>query len=287
MDELLQTTLDYIKKQAPQEYAKLDAEPEKKKEIILAARSAIEEEIKLASIGKSLTGEKAKSQQGEQVKFVSTELAKHLPEHRIQMIRKGLEIPTYRLNIRREGSKSFVDITRNGKTFKESRQLTTTSDIDLAKVIQYASILVEAVLLVVQAVGISIEVSDSIVAKVADEVAETVQSSSLLQKAIQHLQDVWENGGSAWDKATAIFSLIQDSYSAGILWEIIKGLCSNMSTWDWIKTAAIVSAMIIAAVATDGAALIAKIVLMLNSAYEFGKKLDNLTELQEIQKSLK
>ena len=41
-----------------------------------------------------------------------------------------------------------------------------------------------------------------------------------------------------------------------------------MSTWDWIKTAGIVSAMIIAAIATDGAALIAKIVLALNSACE-------------------
>ena len=66
-----------------------------------------------------------------------------------------------------------------------------------------------------------------------------------------------------------------------------KGLCSNMSTWDWLKTAGIVSAMIVAALATDGAALIAKIVLALNSAYEFIKKLTNLSELETIAVTFK
>ena len=61
--------------------------------------------------------------------------------------------------------------------------------------------------------------------------------------------------------------MIKDSKAAGILWKIIKGLCSNMSWYDWVKTAGIVSAMIVAAVATDGVALIAKIILALNSAY--------------------
>jgi len=59
-----------------------------------------------------------------------------------------------------------------------------------------------------------------------------------------------------------------------------------MSTWDWIKTAGIVTAMIIAAIGTDGAALIAKVVLALNSAYEFIKKLTNLSELDDISKTL-
>ena len=88
---------------------------------------------------------------------------------------------------------------------------------------------------------------------------------------MQQLEEAFASG-SALDKAKAIFYLIKDSYSASILWTVIKSLGSNMSTLDWIKTAGIVTAMIIAALATDGAALIAKIVLALNSAYEFGKK---------------
>ena len=45
-----------------------------------------------------------------------------------------------------------------------------------------------------------------------------------------------------------------------------------MSWYDWVKTAGIVTALIVAAVATDGVALIAKIILALNSAYKFFKK---------------
>jgi len=41
--------------------------------------------------------------------------------------------------------------------------------------------------------------------------------------------------------------------------------------------------MIVAALATDDAALIAKIVLALNSAYEFINKFINLNELQAIE----
>ena len=78
--------------------------------------------------------------------------------------------------------------------------------------------------------------------------------------------------GSKFEIAKAILKLIKDSKAAGILWKIIKGLCSNMSWYDWVKTAGIVSATIVAAVATDSVALIAKIILALNSPYKFFKK---------------
>ena len=51
-----------------------------------------------------------------------------------------------------------------------------------------------------------------------------------------------------------------------MLWTIIKSLYKEMSKWDWVKTAAKVSAMIIAALATDGAVLIAKIALAVLAA---------------------
>jgi len=131
-------------------------------------------------------------------------------------------------------------------------------------------------------VGIKVAISESTILKTVEEITSVIEQSSALQRAEQTLIEAVDSG-SNWEIAKAIFDLIKDSYSAGILWEIIKGLCSNMSTWDWIKTAGIVSAMIVAALATDGAALIAaKIVLALNSAYEFIKKFRNLRELQAI-----
>ena len=71
-----------------------------------------------------------------------------------------------------------------------------------------------------------------------------------------------------------------------MLWTIIKSLCKEMSKLDWMKTAAKVSAMIIAAVATEGAALIAKIALTVLAAVDFARKIANLVQLEEIKKSL-
>ena len=46
------------------------------------------------------------------------------------------------------------------------------------------------------------------------------------------------------------------------------------------------SAMIIAAVGTEGAALIAKIALTVLAAVDFARKIANLVQLEEIKKSL-
>ena len=129
------------------------------------------------------------------------------------------------------------------------------------------------------------DVSESTIMKTADEIISFIQQSIALQKAVQALEAAAESG-STWDIAKAIFNLIKVCYSADILWKIIESLCSNMSTWEWIKTVGIVTAMIIADIATDGLALIAEIVLALNNAIDFIKKLTNLSELKTIRKSL-
>ena len=100
--------------------------------------------------------------------------------------------------------------------------------------------------------------------RTAEETVSVIKSSSALQKAVQALQEAVK-GGSKYEIAKAIYKLIKDSKAAGILWKIIKGLCSNMSWYDWVKTAGTVIAMIVADVRTGGVALIARIILALNS----------------------
>ena len=78
-----------------------------------------------------------------------------------------------------------------------------------------------------------------------------------------------ESGGRQcnWQaRLKPFFYLLKETYAAGLLWTIIKSLYKEMSKWDWVKTAAKVSAMIIAALATDGAVLIAKIALAVLAA---------------------
>lgn len=279
-DELIQKSVDGafedIKKFAPDQFAQLEASPSKKAEITKAARDIAAEHLKLVEEFRTRTP----------TENVAEHLAKHLSKQRLGLIETGLQVPTYSLNISKKADgHHWVDITRDGKEFMPSKKLTTVAAIDSTSWIQIASIIVEAVLLVLQAVGIKVAVSESAIAKTAEEIIPVIESSSQLQKAVQALKEAAQ-GGSKWEIAKAIFQLIKDSYSASILWKIIKGLCSNMSKWDWIKTAGIVTTMIIAAIATDGVALIAKIVLALNSAYEFIKKLTNLGELEALKQNL-
>ena len=261
VERAVQAVLDDFEKYSPEDFRKLNANPAKKAEILLAARKAAEEEVKHAEEFRGDSGEP---------RNVEEQLVKYLPQGRIDMIKEGLNIPTYRLDIanyKKSDGYYHVDITRGGKELMPSRVLITTADVASSTWVQYASIIVKGILLVIQAVGVKVEVSDAVIAQTAEDIVPVIESSSLLQKAIQGVKDAW-NGGSAYDKAKAIFYLIKDSYAAGILWSIIKSLCSNMSYWDWAKTTAIVTVQIVAAVATDGAALIAKIILALNAAYE-------------------
>ena len=280
-DDIVQRAVDGaladIKKYAPHEFEDLLSDPVKKEALVHAARKAAEEEVNLA-----------KEFSAGPCDDIEARLLKHLPKHRVDLIKTGLEVPTYRLDIQKthESARPQVNITRDGKPFlMESIELNSAAAFAKASWIQIASIVVEAILLVLQAVGIKVAVSKQAIAKTAEEIIPVIESSSQIQKAVQALEEA-AKGGSKLEIAKAIFYLIKDSYSASILWKIIKGLCSNMSKWDWIKTAGIVTAMIIAAFATDGLALIAKIVLALNSAYEFMKKLTNLQDMKLLEEKL-
>ena len=269
------TALADIKKFAPNEFRELEANPAQKQAIVKAAQEAAVEHLKIAEEFRDRPSEN-----------VAERLTKYLPKHRLELIETGLQVPTYRLDIsKKDDGHHWADITRDGKEFMPSRKLNTVESVNATSWIQIASIIVEAILLVLQAVGIKVAVSEQAITRTAEEIIPVIQSSSQLQKAVQALKEAAQ-GGSKYEIAKAIFVLIKDSYSASILWQVIKGLCSNMSKWDWIKTAGIVTAMIIAALATDGLALIAKIVLALNSAYEFIKKLTNLRELDAIKSGL-
>ena len=147
-----------------------------------------------------------------------------------------------------------------------------------------ASIIVEVVLLVLGVVGINASIDDAIIEQTAQDVTGAVQRSSALQKAVQELKETFASANASnYDKSKAIFHLIKECETADILWMVIKDLCSNMRRLEWIKTAAEVTATLIAVLGTDGAALIAKIALALNSAYEYNKKLSNLSELSAMK----
>ena len=273
VEKAIHGALEELQQREPDEYQRLIAsDPEKKKELIAAAKEMAEEVVKLSmDVDRNFSSADVESY-----------LGMHLDPARVEMIKKGLTIPTYemRLNMREDGH--WTDITRDGDEFMPPVKLDTFAAIDRASYIQMASIIVEAVLLVMSASGIRVKVNNKVLTRTTNGVVPAVQKSGALQKAVQQLKEAFASG-STYTRAKAIFNVIKVSNSVGILWQIIKGLCSDMNAWDWMKTSALVSTMIIAALATDGAALIAEIVLALHSAYTFARKVTNLIHLDAMK----
>ena len=162
--------LDNIKKYSPEEFKKVNADSKLKERISEAVRKVAEEEVELSHLTHP------------------SELEKHLPESRITAIKGGLAIPTYKLSFRKEGGATFIDITRDGKEFKPTIKLQTSIDATAAEYVQYASIIIEAIMLAMSAVGIVAEVDRSTITKVAEDVEKVIKESSVLQKAVKMLQ---------------------------------------------------------------------------------------------------
>lgn len=155
----------------------------------------------------------------------------------------------------------------------------TLSDVQIRSTVQKASIFVDAVLLFYDAVGIIEFVSESAVRAAVKDTVEILQNSTQLQRVILAFITAWDKAkesGSATEKVHALVVFLKDSNVAGILWTIISSLCQEMTWVDWLKAAAKVLLMLISLLATDGAALIARIGLFAIAAHDFEKKLLNM-----------
>ena len=224
----------------------------------------------------------------ELTKLLSQTFPKYASSDRIELIKKGLQIPTYRLNFRHEKGDYYVDITRGGEKYQDSIKLDSTANADRVSGLQIASILVEAVVLLLSIAGIV--VPEEKIAEVAARILTVISESPAVQEAMEVLKNAWGSGGSGKSKASAVWDLIKAVWEyrthGNIIIQIVKPLLMGMSWWHIAKSVVVITAMIVAAIASGGAALVAKIVLALNSAYEFGKKIHNLNELDGIRTEL-
>lgn len=286
VERAVQAALDAVRDNLPEDYEKLQKDPAKKKELIAAAKAVAEAQVNgqgaFSFIGIHQPPE-------ELTKLLSEKLPKYVASGRVELIKKGLQIPSYRLNFRHEKGNYYVDITKSGVKYLDSIKLDTTVNAEKASGLQIASIVVEAVALLLSIVGIV--VPEEKIAEVATKIATAIAESPAVKKAIEVLKNVWGSGGSGSSKAKAVWELIKAVWGyrthGNIFIQIVKLLVSGMSWWQIVKTVGVITAMIVAAIATDGIALIAKIILALNSAYEFGKKILNLNELDEIRNELR
>lgn len=146
--EVAKEVLEVVKQNLPEYYGKLDSD--KTREVTRIATDIATNEFRQAENFKSILDSPPK--------ILSDKLAAYLPSDRIHLIQKGLQIPSYRLNFRHEKGYYFADITKSARPHEvnglSSYKLDTAESITAISGIQIASIVVEAIALVLSIVGI-------------------------------------------------------------------------------------------------------------------------------------
>ena len=205
-------------------WKKLQKDSQELQRVTEYATKAAEEEVNQSALEEFVHLDKHPPK--DLAKIVSQTLSKHLPSSRIKMIENGLQIPTYRLDFRHEMTLSLL-ISQGVVT--NSWILAEVEDISSATGLQIASIVVEAVLLVLSVVGMT--VPEKVVAKVAQQVVTTIMESRTVKAAVDTLKQIWGSGGSSSSKAKVIWDLIKALWNyrshGNVFWQIVKGLCVN------------------------------------------------------------
>jgi len=219
---------------------------------------------------------------------VEKEMSAIIGHERVDLIKKSFAIETYRMKmVKKSDGQSAVQVHRKGVEFQPERMLMTINDIETATVLQWASLVVELFFFVLSCAGIGVDLSEAEMSAVVQEVEVLVQEPAI-QRAVEKFVEAWNKaGGGAWGKAKAIFYFLKDSYSLGIFWKIITLIVQNMTTWEKIRAIGEVALMIVAAFATDGIALIARIALAVDSAIYLAEKIANIGSFSDMKKTMK
>ncbi|XP_045176487.1 uncharacterized protein LOC123537017 [Mercenaria mercenaria] len=251
---------------------------EKKAAIMEIVRKQVETDANLSRKLAPLVTNEAESAELEAV------MSTVLPLDDVQLIKNTFLFETYQVEVYKcsiPGPKSFVKFLREGEEMFPDMALDSSGKVLDASWLQWASIAIEIFMLVLSAVGIKVSFNQRQMAKVTRSVERIIQSSAF-KKALIAFKTAWSKGG-VWNRARAVFDFLRKSFSAGIFWKIVKTVLSTMSLWDYLKAMAIIAAMIVAAFASGGLALIAKVVLALHSAVTLIQKMANLEVLEKIQ----
>ena len=136
----------------------------------------------------------------------------------------------------------------------------------------YARIVVRVVILALKVCGIAIWVDSSTMTDTVTDTNEAIKKSSAFQNALKVFLESWkQSGDSNMQKGQAVFKLLWDINMAGFLWMIISCLCRKMTKWAWVKTSAMVTALIMASFGTGGLVLIGRIASAVPDAIDLVK----------------
>ena len=140
-------------------------------------------------------------------------------------------------------------------------------------VMKKARLAIGAVKVFLSVIGIYATFDEATSEKAAEEIASSDECSF-----VQPVDDFLKafRKGNIYEKAVALISLIRNLYHCGRTFQrILQCLFRGMSTLQRIRTTVSVLATVASFFATGGAALIPKVILSLESAFEFVQMVRN------------
>ena len=105
---------------------------------------------------------------------------------------------------------------------------------------------------------------DGVTEAEAEAVADAAEP--VLSQLEQYIETITKEGASVTDQAKAVWGIISTIYNGGCIGAVISAFLGTLTWYNWILYGATALATIVAAVATDGAAEIAEIVIELATA---------------------
>ena len=204
---------------------------------------------------------------------------------RANLIKKSNAMETYTMKVvDKPNGQVAVQISRNGSEFRPEIMLSTINDIEISIWLQWASVVIDVLFLLLACIGIKVSVSKDEMKILVAELELRVQEPAFLKIRSEFL-DAWKKAeGSLWEKAKAIGNFLKDGFLNGIYWEIFiliyKPIFGKMSTTETITAILLCVVMIVLMIfITEGlTASIARILLALYSAFSsnFAQKIANL-----------
>ena len=201
---------------------------------------------------------------------------------RIDMMKNGLKFMTYRLNfVEGDNSELVVRFTRFGNEIFPPKRITSSADVKDISDIQAASITIEVLILALNVVGVKVKLADSEINDLAKTVVSIMEKSSDHDEFMEIIERIG-NSPSSTDRANAMFDLLKLLNKQGVFWTLVKDVCKHMKWYQWVISSAEIAATLVAAFATDGIALIAKMALAIDAGVQFMAKFAAMSYLSSI-----
>lgn len=220
------------------------------------------------------------------IKEVEKKISPKIGHDRAEMIKNAFSFETYKMKlVKKSNGQSAVQMHRGGTEFRPEINLLKIEDVIKSNELQMTSMVIELFMLVLSCGGIMDDFTEYQMRAAIQEIEAIVQQSAV-QKALCKFIEEW-NHGDAWARAKAIFVFLKSTYSLGIFWKIIKILFTQMSTFQNIRALAECAVMMVAAFATEGIALIARIALSLNNTVALVEKIANMSNFEKEMKQFR